>query len=293
MDVENATGLKLNNKYEILEPIGRGGKSIVYKAHYLEIKKTVACKILLAELVNDELNLKRFRQEAVAAKRLDHPNIGSVNDFGEWEGQPFMIMEFLQGLPLADLIDKEGKFSINRALPIFIQIANACAYAHSKNIIHRDLKPGNVILMNKNGQNDVVKIIDFGIAKIISENTVAGTKLTKTGDIFGSPLYMSPEQCIGRTVDHRSDIYSLGTLMYEALTGKPPLQGPTALVTIFKHTQEMPAKFGDIGAQPKLTQAMENIVFKCLAKDPKHRYQSMQEITDACSKVSALLPIAT
>ena len=148
MNLENATGLKLNDKYQLLEPIGQGGKSIVYKAQDIESQKIVACKILLPELIDDELNLKRFRQEAITAKRLDHTNINSVNDFGEWEGQPFMIMEFLEGSALSDLVDKEGRISIERALPIFVQIANGCAYAHSRKIIHRDLKPGNVILLN-------------------------------------------------------------------------------------------------------------------------------------------------
>jgi len=291
MHIQNASGLKLNDRYEVLEPIGQGGKSIVYKAKDTEIGKFVACKILLPELINDEVNFKRFRQEAVAAKRLDHSNINSVSDFGEYEGQPFMIMEFLDGLPLSDPIAKEGKLSPARALPIFVQIATGCAYAHSRNIIHRDIKPSNIILTNTDKQKDIVKIIDFGIAKIITENTIAGTKLTKTGDIFGSPLYMSPEQCLGRTVDQKTDIYSLGIIMYEVLTGRAPLQGPTALVTIFKHTKEMPEKFGDIGAQPKLTQALENIVFKCLAKDPKHRYQSMEEVINACTKASAMLPL--
>ena len=242
----------------------------------------------IATRINYELNLKRFRQEAVAAKRLDHLNINSVNDFGEYNGQPYMIMQFLDGLPLSDLIDQEGKLSINRAIPIFIQIATGCAYAHTRNIIHRDLKPSNIVLIEKNNQKDFVQIIDFGIAKIISENTMAGTKLTKTGDIFGSPLYMSPEQCMGKTADLRTDIYSLGALMYEALTGEPPFEGETALVTIFKHIREMPEKFIDIAANPKLTQMTENIVFKCLAKEPKQRYQSMEEVAEACTK---LLPM--
>ncbi len=290
MDINNASGLKLNNRYGLLEPIGQGGKSIVYRANDFNLNKIVACKILLPELVNDELNFKRFRQEAIAAKRLEHSNINSVSDFGEWNGQPFMIMEFLAGKSLADIIDTEAKLSIHDAISIFKQIADGCAYAHARNIIHRDLKPSNIVLTNKEGQGYSVKIIDFGIAKIITENTIAGTKLTKTGDIFGSPLYMSPEQCMGRTVDQRSDIYSLGILMYEVLTGKPPLEGPTPMVTIFKHTKEMPTKFGDIGIEPKTSQAIEKIVFKCLAKEAKQRYQTMEEIISALNKVSKTLP---
>jgi len=288
MNFENALGSTLNNKYQLLEQIGQGGKSIVYKTQDSELKKIVACKILLPELVNDELNLKRFRQEAVAAKRLEHPNINSVSDFGEWHGQPFMIMEFLEGPCLSELIEAEERISIDIAIQIFIQIAHGCAYAHARNIIHRDLKPSNILVLSPKSR-PVVKIIDFGIAKIISENTVAGTKLTKTGDIFGSPLYMSPEQCLGSLVDHRSDIYSLGTLMYEVLTGEPPLQGANAMVTIFKHTKEMPKKFGDIGLKPKHSQAIEKIVFKCLAKEPKQRYQSMDEIIENLEKVSKTL----
>jgi serine/threonine-protein kinase len=202
-----------------------------------------------------------------------------------------MIMEFIEGQSLAELIESEGKLPIHRAVPMFKQIAAGCAYAHSRNIIHRDLKPGNVIVTSKAGQNDFVKIVDFGIAKILHENTIAGTKLTKTGEVFGSPLYMSPEQCMGQAVDHRSDIYSLGTLMYEALTGKPPLKGETAIVTIYLHTKEMPAKFGNIGAENKLTQVIENIVFKCLAKAPQQRFQSMDELTKALDKIASTIPI--
>jgi serine/threonine protein kinase len=289
MDIENAAGLMLNNKYELLAPIGQGGKSIVYKARDLENNRIVACKILLPELIDDELNLKRFRQEAVAAKRLDHLNINSVSDFGEFNGQPYMIMQFLDGLPLSDLIANEDKLSIERSIPIFIQIATGCAYAHTRSIIHRDLKPSNIVLIEKNNQKDFVQIIDFGIAKIISENTMAGTKLTKTGDIFGSPLYMSPEQCMGKTADLRTDIYSLGALMYEALTGEPPFEGETALVTIFKHIREMPAKFTQLNTNPKISQMIENIVFKCLAKEPKQRYQSMEEIIEAYKKILPLI----
>jgi eukaryotic-like serine/threonine-protein kinase len=287
----SGTGRKLIGKYEILKPAGKGGKSVVFKARDTQTNKIVACKLLLPQLVDEERNAKRFRQEAIAAKRLDHININSVNDFGEWSGQLYMIMEFLEGQSLAELIDGQGKLSITRAVPIFIQIAAGCAYAHGRNIIHRDLKPGNVLIIDKNGQNDIVKIVDFGIAKIINENTIAGTKLTQTGEIFGSPLYMSPEQCMGRAVDQRADIYSLGTLMYEALTGRPPLKGPTALATIYKHTKEMPPKFGNIGADPKLTQAVENVVFKCLAKSPDQRYSSMDEIINAFAKLSDMISI--
>jgi len=276
---------RLIGKYEILAPIGRGGKSVVFKARDTESDKIVACKLLLPQLINEERSTKRFKQEAIAAKRLDHININSVSDFGEWNGQLYMIMEFLDGKSLAEIIDSQGKLPINRALRIFTQIAAGCSYAHGRNIIHRDLKPSNLLIINKNGQEDFVKIVDFGIAKIVNESTIAGTKLTQTGEVFGSPLYMSPEQCSGRPVDSRTDIYSLGTLMYETLTGKPPIKGPTALATIYMHTKEMPPKFGDIGADSKLAQAMENIVFKCLAKAPEHRYQSMDEIIDACIKI--------
>ena len=284
-------GTKLADRYEIIEPAGRGGKSLVFKVRDLQTNKIAACKMLLPELINDEQNYRRFRQEATASKRLDHPNINSVSDFGEWDGQPFMIMEFLSPTSLADLLAQEIKLPISRAIPIFMQIAAGCGYAHARNIIHRDLKPGNIIILSQEGKADIVKIIDFGIAKIIAQNTIAGTKLTKTGEIFGSPLYMSPEQCMACRADHRSDVYSLGILMYEVLTGIPPLKGPTALATIYKHTKEMPQKFGEIGTDKKLSQAIENIVFKCLAKAPEQRYQSMEEIVSACSKLSDTISI--
>lgn len=282
-------GQKLMGRYTIIEPIGRGGKSIVFCAEDAETKKMVACKLLLPQLLQEEKELKRFKQEAVAAKRLDHVNINCVSDFGEWNGQLFMIMELLEGSSLADLLDNKKQLPIHRAVPIFIQIAEGCAYAHGRNIIHRDLKPGNVIIGKKDGR-ETVKIIDFGIAKIVSENTVVGTKITKTGEVFGSPLYMSPEQCMGQVVDHRSDIYSLGTLMYEALTGQPPLRGATPVVTLFMHTREMPAKFNNIDSDRALASATEAIVFKCLAKEAKQRYQSMDEVINALNKVKQKMP---
>lgn len=269
---------KTFGKYEILDLIGKGGMSTVYRTNNLETKRIVACKVLLPRLLDDKKNRRRFEHEAEAAKRLTHQNIINVHDFGETDGQPYMIMDYLDGISLSDLIESSGKLTIKRALPIFVQICDALAFAHKRDIVHRDLKPSNIMLSGKEDSPDFAKVVDFGIAKIIREHTEESTKLTKTGEIFGSPLYMSPEQCLGQPVDRRSDIYSFGILMYEVLKGKPPLEGPDPLSTMFKQMNDKPEDLGNIDPDARLVQSVESIIFKCMSKSPASRYQNMESV---------------
>jgi serine/threonine protein kinase len=277
-----------SSTYKILEFIGRGGTSDVYKARVestlnenpinpirsRRVGQIFACKILFARLLDHKEHYKRFQNEVRVAKRLAHKNIVSVYDAGDVDGRPFMIMDYLDS-SLADIYTAEGKLPIHRALPIFLQISDAFTYAHQREVVHRDLKPSNVMVSQENGVSDLVKIVDFGISKIINETTMGATQLTKTGDIFGTPTHMSPEQCLGNKVDHRSDIYSMGILMYEVLTGRLPLKGDTQLVTISKQVSEMPKGLGEIDPDPVLAKKMESIIFKCLEKEPSSRYQKM------------------
>ena len=189
-----------------------------------------------------------------------------------------MILEYVNGATLSDVCKSEGKLPIHRSLPIFLQISGAFAYAHLNNIIHRDLKPSNIMLTKKNDCNDFVKVVDFGIAKIISETTMGSTQLTKTGDVFGTPIYMSPEQCRGDALDVRSDIYSFGILMYETLTGHPPFEGPDSWSILLKQNSELPKGLGDIDQDILLVKKLERIIFKCLEKEPNSRYQTMDEL---------------
>ncbi len=278
--------------YKILEPIGRGGSSEVYKAirestktenplNSIGIKlvnKAVACKVLLDRLLDKKDHYKRFMNEANVAQHLDHQNIIKVHDAGEVGGRPFLILDYLEGVALSDTYDKKGGLPIDRALPIFLQISEAFSYAHARNVIHRDLKPSNIMLVTKEDSSDFVKVVDFGIAKIKSEATVASTKLTKTGEMFGTPIYMSPEQCKGELVEATSDIYSFGILMYEVLTGHPPFEGKDYLTLFYKHTTELPESIKDIDPDIRLSQRIENIIFKCLEKVPAARYQKMDEV---------------
>ena len=265
--------------YKILEFIGGGGTSHVFKSRIegsagsnpinpittKSIGRIVACKVLLAHLIDQKEHYKRFQNEVTVAKRLAHPNIIDVYDAGEIDGRPFMIMDYLDS-SLANIYEAEGKLAIYKALSIFLQISNAFSYAHQRSIIHRDLKPSNVMLAKEANGGNVVKIVDFGIAKIISETTAGSTQLTKTGDVFGTPTYMSPEQCRGEKIDARSDIYSMGVLMYEILAGHLPLKGHDALSTMSKHTREKPEGLDGIDPDPILAKRMERIIFKCLEK---------------------------
>jgi serine/threonine protein kinase len=259
--------------YEIQGLVGEGGMSAVYRAQHRALNKPMAIKMLHSHLVRDVVQRKRFEQEAQALFLLEHQNIVKLRDFGSTTtGKPFLIMDFLKGKPLSEILRSEGPLPVHRALQMFLQICDALDHAHGKSIIHRDIKPSNIVIVEDDGK-DSVRIVDFGIAKFAQEDINPG--LTQTGDVFGSPLYMSPEQCLGQKLDSRSDTYAFGCVMYEVLSGKPPLAGETALATIHKHTSENPKPLQVPDCDPKLRQRLDEIIFKTLEKDPDKRYQSM------------------
>jgi tRNA A-37 threonylcarbamoyl transferase component Bud32 len=217
------------DKYEIDKPLGSGGMSTVYKANHIYLDKPVAIKVLNQNLASDPIAVRRFQIEARAAHDLNHPNLLAVHDFGvSLDGQAYIVMDFLKGQSLAEKIQAEGKLDIITAIPIFIQVASGLAFAHEKGVLHRDIKPSNVMLVSDANGKTVSKIVDFGLAKTYDEKAM---KLTQTGEIFGSPIYMSPEQCQGEELDARSDLYALGVLMYETLAGKVPFMGRNAFET--------------------------------------------------------------
>src|SRR5262249_42826160 len=192
-------------------------------------------------LMNEESYMQRFQKEAQAVGNLDHPNIVKVFDFGvDEKDRPYLVMDFLEGKTLGELIKTHGSLPMDQAVHIFEQACDSLDHAHGKGLVHRDLKPGNIMVVKGHRDDHSVKILDFGIAKIVGDGGAVSQTLTNTGEIFGSPLYMSPEQCQTGSLDLRSDIYSMGCLMYETLAGKPPLQGATAYETIYKHINEMP-----------------------------------------------------
>jgi len=274
-------------KYQILEVLGAGGMGKVYKAKHLLMNRTVAIKTLLPQSVSNAIALKRFQQEAQACSALNHPNLLTVYDFGITpEGLPYLVMDFLEGISLADALPDNGHLPMRRSLPIFMQICMGLAHAHDHGVIHRDLKPANIMLIDYDGTADFVKIVDFGIAKIVKDDDDTNVEhLTQTGEVFGSPLYMSPEQCRGKTLDARSDIYSLGCVMFRTLTGKPPFGGGDRLEAMFNQINQEAPSLCDISPDLTVTPDIEKVVLKCLAKDAADRYQSMGEILSDLEKL--------
>ncbi len=276
-------GTILADKYEILSSCGKGGMGLVYKARQQLIDRIVAIKMLKADLADDKQNVARFQLEAKAASRLQHPNVITVHDFGVVEdtGQPYLVMDFMEGDSLADIIKKEGRINIRRAIPIFLQACSALEHAHRQHVIHRDVKPSNIVLIKSEDKDDFVKVVDFGIAKLQALAGQESMHLTKTGEVFGSPIYMSPEQCMGNALDARSDIYSLGATIYEALVGFPPLVGKTLVDTMHKHINETPASLRATFPELCVPEAIERVIMKALEKDKELRYESMLEMKEA------------
>lgn len=286
-------GTVLRNRYRTVSYLGRGGMSNVYKALDSRTGRTVAVKVLHSELLSDETRVKRFFQEAKTYRNLRHRHIIKLFDFfTDEEDRHCIVMEYMEGKNLSETLDEKGKLTVRRAIKIFSEICDALSYAHKQGIVHRDLKPSNIALVEKGGDADYVKILDFGIAKLIPSDTDTLTDLglTQTGEIVGSPLYMSPEQCMAKPIDHRSDIYSFGCLMYEALTGQPPLIGGNVYETFHLQTHERPKPLAELRPEFKDGTQLESIIFKCMAKNPKHRFNSMQQVLDSLKQVGSYNP---
>ncbi len=271
-------GQIIDDKFRITDILGKGGMSVVYKAHWVVLNKVVAVKTMHAHLASDTNALMRFKQEAQATIALEHPNVVKVYQFGITGGEdskPYIVMDYLEGESLSERIKAHGRVPVKETLQIFSQVCNALEHAHQKGVIHRDLKPSNIMLLHKEGEPPLVKIVDFGIAKILPQEGEAAHRLTQTGDIFGSPMYMSPEQCMGRTVDVRSDVYAIGCVLYETLGGTPPHMGNNVFETFHKHISEIPASLVIPDLDKNLLNRLDTIVFKALEKDPDKRYQTM------------------
>lgn len=275
-------GTLLNGTYDVQEVVGRGGMGCVYKARDVLMERTVAIKMLHAHLAQDQPSIQRFQQEARAASAINHPNVITAYDFGISEtNQPYLIMDFLQGKSLSATIDESNGLEYSRAIHIFAQTCDALHVAHTKGVIHRDLKPSNIMIVQNRDDPDFVKIVDFGIAKLLPHSGKQSQNLTQTGELFGSPLYMSPEQFLGKTLDVRTDIYAMGCVMFEALIGRPPFSGEHVLETMHRHIHEPPTKFSVARPDLKIPAKLEAIVMRALEKEPDARYQTMAELRDA------------
>jgi eukaryotic-like serine/threonine-protein kinase len=259
-----------NGRYELHRRLGRGGMAEVYLARDQLLDRPVAVKVLFPALATDAGFVERFRREAQAAANLQHPNIVSVFDWGEANGTYFIVMEYVEGHTLAETLRDEGRLHPDRAAEITADIAAALGFAHRNRVVHRDVKPGNVLLTRDGG----VKVADFGIARALSDSS--DQNLTKTGSVMGTATYFSPEQARGAPVDPRSDIYSLGCVLYEMITGRPPFAGDSAVAIAYKHVQENPVPPRRI--DQSLPETLEAITLKCLAKNPANRYPSAQDL---------------
>jgi serine/threonine protein kinase len=258
--------------------LGVGGMGVVYKALNAYLDKVVAVKTLKGKRYNEK-ELLRFQQEGKLLAKLVHPNLVSVMDFGVNQAQePYMVLEYLQGESLAEMLKAEGILDLDLALELTKQTAAGLAHAHSFGAVHRDIKPGN-IFVTQSREGPRVKVFDFGIAKLFfMDDPGARADLTKTGEIFGSPLYMSPEQALGKSLDERSDLYSLGCVLYEALVGKPPIVGQSAMETIFKHVSEIPLSLAVACPTKKYPAAVQQLLDLLLAKEREDRLQSAEQL---------------
>ncbi len=272
-------GTVLGERYRILRAIGEGGMGVVYEAEHELIEKRVALKVLREAFTRRADVVERFRQEAKSASKIGHPNIVDVSDFGETStGASYIVLEILKGEDLADVLSRECALAPTRAVLIVYQVAKALDAAHKKNIIHRDLKPENIYLVERDAQPDFVKVVDFGVAKMSDIESLGGRKLTRTGMIFGTPEYMSPEHSGGKSLDHRVDIYALGVILYELLTGRVPFEGDNFMEVLGKHTHNPVPALREVNPGTRVSPELERVLFRALEKDPAQRYQSMAEL---------------
>jgi serine/threonine protein kinase len=272
-------GTMFGNKYQIVALVGRGGMSAVYKAYDQNLKRNVAVKVLCYKRKMDKKARARFVQEGVALSKLDHPNLIKVYEFGDADSaEPFLVMDFLEGIALSDVMAAKKALRELRAVSIIKQCVEALRHAHNKGVVHRDLKPSNVMLLRGDDRrSEIVKIIDFGIAKVDEADSA---RLTETGEVFGSPLYMSPEQCRGERLDERSDMYSLGCMFYELLTGRPPFVGVDFADTVGMHFNEDPKPLAQVRPDLAMSRNLDGIIGKLMAKARKDRYQTMDDVLE-------------
>jgi serine/threonine-protein kinase len=279
-------GTVVAGRYKVIKLLGEGGMGAVYLAEHSAIEKKVALKVLHPEYATKGDIVTRFQQEAISASRIKHPNVLEVFDFGQLDdGSFFLAMEFLEGNDLADEIQKTRVLDGARGLRYALQICRALAAAHAKGVVHRDMKPENVFLQRTSDGEDIVKIVDFGIAQLrTNEEAAAGAKqrrLTRTGMIFGTPEYMSPEQAAGRHADQRADVYAVGIILYEMFTGAVPFTGETFLGVLAKHLNEAPPPMTAVYPELALSREFQAVVYRALEKNPDARFQTMAELSQA------------
>ncbi len=289
-DYDPLVGTVIAAKYEIHALCGQGGMGCVYKAQHFDLKRFVAVKVLHKHLLSHQGISDRFRLSAQAAHALRHPNLVSVTDFGyTQEGQFYLAMDFIQGETLAYKLKREHELSIDSFFKIFSQVLSGLRFCHEKGIVHRDIKPSNILITDREVKTDSIKLVDFGIAKVLPESDSSIDHLTQTGELLGSPLYMSPEQCRGDEIDARTDLYALGCVMFEALSGKPPFQGKSAIETLMLQCSQPPPTLYEATGDAQLTEQLDAFIKKALAKDRNDRFGSAEEMEAALASIQRFL----
>jgi len=274
--------------YTFFDRIGKGTMGYVYQAKSEHLDSLLAVKIFHRAPFKNKRTLKRLEQEAKAALNVSHPHLASVYQFGISEKEyPYIVMDFIPGPSLAEVLTDEGFLDTQRALDLFIQIAEALEFAHGENLLHRGLKPSNIYLLVTTGGGDFVKVADFGIAKVLPNPGRETKYMTPNGEEFGNPSYMSPEQCLGSRLDHRSDIYSFACIMYECLSGKVPHGSSNAMRVAFKQVSEeaksLVERFNDLD----IPKDLDDVILTCLQKDPENRYPTVKELKLALEAIRA------
>jgi eukaryotic-like serine/threonine-protein kinase len=262
-------------RYEVVKELGKGAMGVVYKAHDPQIDRMIALKVLREDRVTSHEFVQRFLKEAMAIGRLSHPNIVTVYDVGSDHGTVFIAEEFIEGKPVDEIL-KQGRLEIRQVIQFGIQMADALDYAHKRGIVHRDIKPSNILIMSE-GQ---IKITDFGIARIEDPNA---PQLTHAGEILGTPYYMSPEQLMGRTIDGRSDIFSLGVILYEMSSGKRPFSGKSLPSIFHEITEKVPDSPKSL--EGKIPDHLSTLILKALEKNPENRYSTGKELSEALKSI--------
>lgn len=277
-------GTVVAERYRIEKLLGEGAMGAVFLAQHVHMQKSVALKVLHQTMSQNPEVVKRFEREAIAAGRIEHPNVAGATDFGRLkDGAFYLVLEYIAGLSLGDLMEQEGVMDAERACRITAQIASALSAAHGAGIVHRDLKPENVMLPQGDHEGDIVKVLDFGMAKM-QEADSSETKLTMHGAVYGTPQYMAPEQAAGQEVDHRADLYAVGLMLYEMLSGKPPFEADQMMALLIKHmTEKVPPLPSTVPRQ------LSKVVMKLLEKEPKDRFQTADEVIE---KLSAFMGVA-
>jgi hypothetical protein len=283
-------GRVLEGRYLIEKVLGEGGMGVVYRAKHTMLGKSLAVKVLRAEVSKDSEIVQRFRQEAQSATEIGNEHIIDISDFGTMpDGATYFVMEYLDGIAITKALEIERPISAARTVRIAKQICTALGAAHSANIVHRDLKPDNIYLVKRSNDTDFVKVLDFGIAKVGG----ATSKLTRAGAVFGTPHYMSPEQCAGTEVDQRTDIYALGIILYEMVTGRVPFDADNLMGILTKHLYEKPLAPRELLPTSEIPPALESVIMKALEKNREQRYQTMQEMREDLERIEqGLVPTA-